>query len=61
MCESEGWGALSLLVHVWLLLRPRVRVGVLVNRGKGHIYIGGILVYQARGLFGCGLGTTVFC
>jgi len=52
---------LSLFVHVCLLLHARVNVGVLVDRYQGHIYIGGILVYQVQGLFGCGLSTTVFC
>ena len=30
----------SLLVLVWLLLHPRGRRGVLVDRGRGHICIG---------------------
>jgi len=51
---------LSLLGHVWLLIHPRVKMSVLVDRDQGHIYIAGILVYQVQGLFGCGLATTVF-
>jgi len=51
----------SWLVLAWLLLHSRGSRGVLVDRSRGHIYIGGILVFQVQGLFGCGLATIVFC
>ena len=34
-------------------------MGVIVDCGQEHIYIGGILVYQVQGLFECDLTTTV--
>ena len=52
---------LSLLVRVWLRLHPRERRGDLIDRGRGHIYIGLIIFSQVQDLFGCGLATTVLC
>jgi len=60
-CVSQRGGVHpSLLLLVWLLLHPRGRRGVLVDRGRGRIYIGGIPVFQGQGLFGCGLATIDF-
>jgi len=58
--SQRGGVNLGLFVRVWLLLHPMGRRDVLVDCGREHIYIGGILVYQVRGLFGCDLVTTVF-
>ena len=54
MCVSEGWGASK---------SACTRMASSSSQGEGPraFYIGGILVYKVRGLFGCGLGTTVFC
>jgi len=50
MCESEGWGASKSACTRMASSSSQGEDGVLVDRGQGHIYIGGIHMYQVQGL-----------